>query len=114
MYGIFMITFAGYCGLVFKSPKATFWIALLFGWGAGFTFDEMGMWMNASIDGRFRWDRDGLTIGILALIIAGMFSIALRKKSQVPPAESANFGTRLDRMLDCSEKNTIDVIPAQQ
>ena len=36
MYGIFMITVAGYCGLVFKSPKATFWIALLFGWGAGF------------------------------------------------------------------------------
>jgi hypothetical protein len=82
MYGIFMITVAGYIGLVFKGPKATFWIALLYGWGAGFTFDEMGMWLNAGISPTTRWDRDGLAIGILALVLAGLLSIYLRKRSQ--------------------------------
>jgi hypothetical protein len=81
MYGIFMITVAGYCGLVFKGPKATFWIALLYGWGAGFTFDEMGMWLNANISPTLRWDREGLAIGILALVLAGLLSIYLRKRA---------------------------------
>jgi hypothetical protein len=79
MYGIFMITVAGYLALVFKGPKATFWIALLYGWGAGFTFDEMGMWLNSSISPRLRWDDKGLILGILALIVIGALSIGLKR-----------------------------------
>src|SRR5712672_788877 len=75
MYGIFMITFAGYCALVLKGPKATFWISLLYGWGAGFTFDELGMWLNSSISSRLRWDPDGVIVGVLGLAIAGLLSI---------------------------------------
>jgi hypothetical protein len=79
MYGIFIITIAGYCGLVFKGPKATFWIALLYGWGAGFTFDEMGMWLNANISPSMRWSRDGLAVGALALVLGAVISFLLKK-----------------------------------
>ena len=79
MYGIFMITFAGYCALVFKGPKATFWIALLYGWGAGFTFDEMSMWFNSYANPRLRWESD-LDIGFLCLAIASLFSVGIKKE----------------------------------
>ena len=86
MYGIFMITVAGYLALVFKGPRATFWIALLYGWGAGFTFDEMGMWLNASISPRFRWDDKGLVGGITALMVLAAVALAF-KKSRVSQTE---------------------------
>jgi hypothetical protein len=98
MYGIFMITIAGYCGLVFKSPRATFWIALLFGWGVGFTFDEMGLWLNANISPTLRWDRDGLAVGILALIAACLFSVVRKKKTEArkPQPVPARTSPRLE------------------
>ena len=79
MYGIFMLTVAGYLALVFKGPRATFWIALLYGWGAGFTFDEMGMWLNSAVSPRFRWDDKGLIFGIAALMVLAAFAIAFKK-----------------------------------
>jgi uncharacterized membrane protein YagU involved in acid resistance len=108
MYGIFMITFAGYCALVFKGPKATFWIALLYGWGAGFTFDEMSMWLNSYANPRLRWEYDGLIIGFLGLAIAGLFSIGIKKKSEVPATEREVF----DRQLGLLDKSTIDAVVA--
>ena len=39
------------------------------------------MWFNANISPTMRWDRDGLAIGILALVLAGLLSIYLRRKS---------------------------------
>ena len=79
MYGIFMLTIAGYLGLVFKGPKATFWIALLYGWGAGFTFDEMGMWLNSSVNQSLPPNPKGVILGMLALTVLCLFSIASRK-----------------------------------
>ena len=111
MYGIFMITVAGYIGLVFKGPKATFWIALLYGWGAGFTFDEMGMWLNAGISPTTRWDRDGLAIGILALVLAGLLSIYLRKRSQRRKAQPVPVPERTPARL---ESGTAGVVALPQ
>jgi hypothetical protein len=114
MYGIFMLTVAGYFALVFKGPKATFWIALLYGWGAGFTFDEMGMWLNSSINPRLRWDRDGVIIGIFALIVVGMLSIALRKKQEASRTEPKIFDRRLEQENNRLDKTTSEVFAAQQ
>ena len=104
MYGIFIITFAGYCALVLKGPKSTFWIALLFGWGAGWTFDEMGMWINSHIDPTLRWDHKGWMVGILALAAAGLSSNAIIKRNQNRRAEVV-----LDLEFNRLEKGPIDI-----
>jgi hypothetical protein len=114
MYGIFMLTVAGYFALVFKGPRATFWIALLYGWGAGFTFDEMGMWLNSSINSSLRWDYKGLTIGILALMVTGLFSIALSKKPEVWRTEPNIIDNRLEQENNRLDKTTSDVFATQQ
>src|SRR5437763_15765838 len=46
VYGIFLITIAGYLALLFRGDRARPWIALLYGLGVGLTFDEFGMWLN--------------------------------------------------------------------
>jgi hypothetical protein len=114
MYGIFMLTVAGYFALVFKGSRATFWIALLYGWGAGFTFDEMRMWLNSSVNPSQRWDYGGLIIGISALTVIGMFSIALKRKQEASQTGSKIFDGRLERDNDRLDKNTIDVLAAQE
>lgn len=78
-YGIFMLIVAGYLALVFKGPQATFWIALLYGWGAGFIFDEMGMWLNSSIGQSGRWNRTGLFVGAAALIASFLLGVLLKQ-----------------------------------
>src|SRR5215470_5110645 len=83
-YGIFMLTIAGYLALVLKGSRATFWIALLYGWGAGFTFDEMGIWLNSSTGQSTRWDKAGVIIGLLALTVSALLSVLLKK---VPAAK---------------------------
>src|SRR6266571_1436169 len=67
VYGIFILTAAGYLALVFKSHRATLWIALLYGLGVGLTFDEFGMWLNPPFQRGVRWSTNGLTIVIVAL-----------------------------------------------
>ena len=114
MYGVFMLTVAGYFALVFKGPSATFWIALLYGWGAGFTFDEMRMWLNSSINSSLRWDRDGVIIGISALSVISMLSIALKKKQGASRTEPKIFDRRLERDNNRLNNGTIDVLAAQQ
>ena len=109
-----MLTVAGYFALVFKGPRATFWIALLYGWGAGFTFDEMGMWLNSSINSSLRWDYKGLTIGILALMVTGLFSIALSKKPEVWRTEPNIIDNRLEQENNRLDKTTSDVFATQQ
>jgi len=72
VYGIFILTAAGYLALVFKSHRATFWIALLYGLGVGLTFDEFGMWLNPPFQRGVRWSTNGLTIVIVALVMAAL------------------------------------------
>jgi len=61
-YGIFILAFAGYLALIHDSPRAKFWIALLFGIGLGFAFDEFGMWLRLRDDEIVRWEYDGFNI----------------------------------------------------
>jgi hypothetical protein len=114
MYGIFMLTVAGYFALVFKGPRATFWIALLYGWGAGFTFDEMRMWLNSSVNQSLRWDREGVIIGISALSVIGTLSIALKRKREASRTEPEIFDRSLGRENDRLDNGTIDILAAQE
>jgi len=72
VYGIFILTAAGYLALVFKSHRATLWIALLYGLGVGLTFDEFGMWLNPPFQRGVRWSTNGLTIVIVGLVMAAL------------------------------------------
>jgi len=97
MYGIFMITFAGYCALVLKRAESHFLESPYFMAGAQDShLHELGMWLNSSISSRLRWDPDGVIVGVLGLAIAGLFSIGLKsiglkRKSEVPETEPAIF-----------------------
>src|ERR1700674_2964672 len=55
VFGIFFLSFAGYVSMIFRGPRATFFIALLYGWGLGLTFDEFGIWLNLLPGPTFRW-----------------------------------------------------------
>src|SRR3989441_13273653 len=72
VYGIFILTAAGYLALVFKSHRATLWIALLYGLGVGLTIDEFGMWLNPPFQRGVRGSTNGLTIVIAALAMAAL------------------------------------------
>src|SRR5438067_8687163 len=67
VYGIFILTIAGYLALIFKGNRATVWIALLYGLGVGLTFDEFGMWLNPPFVRGVRWNTSGLSIVVVAL-----------------------------------------------
>src|SRR5881296_2229501 len=82
VYGIFILTAAGYLALVFKSHRATLWIALLYGLGVGLTFDEFGMWLNPPFQRGVRWSTNGLTIVIVALVMAALAPIIYRPQRQ--------------------------------
>ena len=113
-YGIFMLTVAGYFALVLKGPRATFWIALLYGWGAGFTFDEMGMWLNSSVDQSARWDKAGVFFGALALMLSVLLSVLLRKQ----PAGQQTVPEVAVRLMDNQKarfgKGSIDLLAAPE
>src|SRR5947209_8271177 len=89
IYGIFILTIAGYLAMIFKSDRATSWIALLYGLGVGLTFDEFGMWLNPSFQRGARWSVSGLEFVLFALVFVGLIPVFLRR--QPPPAkEEAN------------------------
>lgn len=102
-YGIFILTVAGYLALALKGRRGTFWIALLYGWGMGFTFDEMGMWLNSSIPRGAGWDRAGLILGTLALIVSALLSVLLKKvpaaKETAAASDSSPFAQRTIDLL---------------
>jgi len=114
VYGIFMITAAGCCALVFKGPRATFWIALLYGWGAGFTFDEMGIWLNASTNQSLRWEYKGLGIGCFLLIVLGLLSVSKRQDPKPARMEPETFEVSLERQKKRLNKRAIEVLAAEQ
>src|SRR5438876_11743632 len=67
VYGIFILVVAGYLALIFKSDRATAWIALLYGLGVGLTFDEFGMWLTPPFVRGVRWNTNGVTMVVLVL-----------------------------------------------
>jgi hypothetical protein len=82
VYGIFIVTIAGYLALIFKSDRASLWIALLYGLGVGLAFDEFGMWVNPPFQRGVRWSTDGLGIVMIALVLAGLLPVILRRQRQ--------------------------------
>ena len=82
VYGIFILTVAGYLALIFKSERATLWIALLYGLGVGLTFDEFGMWLNPPFQRGVRWSTNGLAIVIGALVLGALTPIIYRRQRQ--------------------------------
>ncbi len=65
VFGIFILTIAGYLALLFKGPRATVAIALLYGLGVGLTFDEFGVWFNPPrvvMAGGARWHYSGIVV----------------------------------------------------
>ena len=79
VYGIFLLTLAGYFALVFKGPRATRWIALLYGLGVGLTFDEFGMWFNPPFVRGVRWNTNGIAYAAVLIGVAALVSLALMK-----------------------------------
>src|SRR5262245_1585398 len=86
VYGIFILTAAGYLALIFKSPRATRWIAVLYGLGVGLTFDEFGMWLNPPFVRGVRWNTGGIGFVVVALVIAGLIP-ALRRTALIRPPQ---------------------------
>ena len=88
VYGIFILTVAGYLALVFKGPRATMWIALMYGLGVGLTFDEFGMWFNPPFVRGVRWNTNGVAFVIVALVLAGLVPVLRRTNPRVNERET--------------------------
>jgi len=80
VYGIFILAVAGYLALIFKSDRATLWIALLYGLGVGLTFDEFGMWLDPPFQRGVRWSTNGLAIVVVALVLAALSPVIYRRQ----------------------------------
>jgi hypothetical protein len=74
----------------------------------------MGMWLNSSINATLRWEHDGLKIGVLFLMLAGLLSIGLKKKSEVRLTERKILTRALERQFNPLDKSGIDAVAAQQ
>ena len=72
VYGIFFLAAAGYFALIFKGPRATAWIAMLYGLGMGLTFDEFGFWFNPPFQRGVRWSYTGVATVIVAGILVSL------------------------------------------
>jgi hypothetical protein len=82
VFGIFILTIAGYLALLFKGPRGTFWIALLYGLGVGLTFDEFGFWFNpprAVMARGARWEYTGV-LAIMSFFLVTALWRQLRSK----------------------------------
>src|ERR1700756_4676668 len=95
VYGIFILAIAGYLAMIFKGDRATSWIALLYGFGIGLTFDEFGMWLNPPFQRGTRWNTGGLEFVIIALIFLGLLPLFFRKEASGQQAELATDLTDL-------------------
>jgi tetrahydromethanopterin S-methyltransferase subunit E len=87
VYGIFILSIAGYLALVLRNDGARPWIALLYGLGIGLTFDEFGMWLNPPFVRGVRWNTNGITLVIIGLVVA-LVLIPFRNRLQVSPSNS--------------------------
>src|SRR5262252_72865 len=107
VYGIFFLTISGYLALLFKGPRATAWIACLYGLGVGLTFDEFGFWINLNGGRGVRWHTGGLAVISILFFVSVAVPVIykkLRRGTVValsrPPAKASAYplnATNLDR-----------------
>jgi len=95
VYGIFILTAAGYLALVFRGPRATLPIALLYGVGVALTFDEIGMWWNPRFERGARWNYNGLVLLITAFALCLL--LPFLRRGLAP--ETGNAAARDERGL---------------
>jgi len=101
VYGIFILTAAGYLALVFKGPRATSWIALLYGLGVGLTFDEFGFWINPIFQRGVRWNYRGITTIVTGLVIVSLIPLWRRKRTEGrEPAKSMQDNNPCELIAD--------------
>jgi hypothetical protein len=86
VYGIFLLAIAGYLALLFKGPRATAWISLLYGLGLGLTFDEFGFWVTINSGRGVRWNTGGLLIIALVFVVVTAGPVIYRRIRR--PADS--------------------------
>ena len=86
VYGIFILTVAGYLALAFDGPRARAWIALLYGCGVGLTFDEFGFWINPIFQRGVRWNNQGITIIVVGLVMVSLVALMRRRPAEKTPA----------------------------
>jgi len=75
VFGILILTMAGYLALLFKGPRATLWIALLYGLGVGLTFDEFGFGFNpprAAMPRGARWEYTGILVIVSFFLVTAL------------------------------------------
>ncbi len=80
VFGIFILTVAGFLALVFKGPRATFGIALLYGLGVGLTYDEFGFWINPPFVRGVRFNSAGLLLVVAVFLLVALLSVVLRRR----------------------------------
>ncbi len=83
-YGFMVLAAAGYLALIFdEAPRAKYLISLLYGFGLGMVFDEMGMWLNLREDDIARWSYDGfvLVTGLVLFILTIVPGVRLLKRT---------------------------------
>jgi hypothetical protein len=79
VYGIFLLAISGYLALLFKSPRATPWISLLYGLGLGLTFDEFGFWVTVNAGRGVRWNTNGLLLIAILFVALTAGPVIFRK-----------------------------------
>jgi hypothetical protein len=104
VYGIFILVIAGYLALVLRRDGARPWIALLYGLGVGLTFDEFGMWLNPPFVRGVRWNTNGITIVVIAFLVAG---ILIPFKNRLHPVPSNSLGRFVDQSGGKNDANPI-------
>ena len=81
-YGFLVLAISGYLALVNNSPRDTYLISLLHGFGLGMSFDEFGIWLRLQDDSSARFSYDGviILIGIFFLIISAEAGVRAYQK----------------------------------
>lgn len=106
VYGIFILTAAGYLALIFKRERSTLWIALLYGLGVGLTFDEFGMWLNPPFVRGVRWNTNGIAFVLVALVFIGLIPVLRRNRSSnISDSSKSEPQPRQDVVADFSSRS---------